>query len=89
MSAIERKAPLAETLAAERVREETEKIILTNSPHMVYELVRLGLLDAYILKRSPDARIFSCTSLGHIAIENNHSPLVRTVGLFIIMPLPI
>lgn len=63
MSAIERKAPLAETLAAERVREETEKIILTNSPHMVYELVRLGLLDAYIIKRSPDARIFD--ALGH------------------------
>ena len=52
MAAIEKKAPLAAALAAERVRDETEKIMLTAAPDRVFELVRLGLLDAFLFERA-------------------------------------
>lgn len=49
--AIQEKAPLAATLAAERVREELEKLLLTNAPETVHPLMEMGLLDAYLLDR--------------------------------------
>ena len=49
--AIQEKAPLAATLAAERVREELEKLLLTDAPETVYPLMEMGLLDAYLLDR--------------------------------------
>jgi len=58
MAAIEKKAPLAASLAAERVRDETEKIILTKAPHKVFELVCLGLLDTFLSKKISSAEAF-------------------------------
>ena len=49
--AIQEKAPLAATLAAERVREELEKLLLTDAPETVYPLMEMGLLDAYLRDR--------------------------------------
>ncbi len=49
--AIQEKAPLAATLAAERVREELEKLLLTDAPETVHPLMEMGLLDAYLLDR--------------------------------------
>lgn len=54
LAAIEKKAPLAASLAPERVRDEVEKILLTRSPEMVYTLIELGLLDAFLKKRMPE-----------------------------------
>ena len=59
MAAIEKKAPLAKALAAERVRDETEKIMLTAAPDRVFELVRFGLLDAFLLKRAEYSQSFA------------------------------
>lgn len=58
MAAIEEKASLASALAAERVRDETEKIILTKAPHTVFQPVRLGLLDSFLSKRTDCAAAF-------------------------------
>ena len=41
-AAIIKKAPLAAALAAERVRDETEKILLTKRPELVFDLIRDG-----------------------------------------------
>ena len=49
--AIQEKAPLAATLAAERVREELEKLLLTDAPETVHPLMEMGLLDAYLRDR--------------------------------------
>ena len=49
--AIQEKAPLAATLAAERVREELEKLLLTDAPETVHPLMEMGQLDAYLLDR--------------------------------------
>ena len=54
-AAIERKAYLAASLAAERMRDETEKILLTKHPEYIFELLSLGLLDSFLLRRLPDA----------------------------------
>lgn len=56
-AAIGRKAALASALAPERVRDEVEKLLLTPSPETMYDLISLGLMDSYLLKRlpSPDA----------------------------------
>lgn len=53
LAAIEKKAYLASSLAAERVRDEAEKILLTKKPEYIYTLISLGLMDAFIKKR-PD-----------------------------------
>ena len=53
-AAIIKKAPLAAALAAERVRDETEKILLTKRPELVFDLIRAGLLDRYLLCRLSD-----------------------------------
>jgi tRNA nucleotidyltransferase (CCA-adding enzyme) len=47
-SAIAEKAPLASSLAAERVRDELEKTLLTNHTERIGEMISLGLLDRYI-----------------------------------------
>lgn len=49
--AIQEKAPLAATLAAERVREELEKLLLTDAPETIQPLMEMGLLDAYLRDR--------------------------------------
>ena len=53
-AAIEKKAPLAATLAAERVRDETEKILLARQPELIFDLISAGLLDRYLLRRLSD-----------------------------------
>ncbi len=45
-------SPLAASLAAERVREETEKILLSPRPETVFTLIELGLLDRYLSRRA-------------------------------------
>lgn len=52
LAAIEKKAPLAAALAAERVRDEVEKTLLTPRPETVGLMLRLGLLDAFLLCRA-------------------------------------
>ena len=59
LDAIREKAPLAAFLAPERVEEELEKILLTDSPETVCELMDLGLLDAFLLRRPRDTAPFS------------------------------
>lgn len=52
LAAIEKNAPLAAALAAERVRDEVEKTLLTPRPETVGLMLRLGLLDAFLLCRA-------------------------------------
>ena len=54
LAAIEKKAHLASSLAPERVCQELEKLLLTKRPGSVYELLRMGLLDNYLVKRPED-----------------------------------
>ena len=56
--AIQEKAPLAATLAPERVREELEKLLLTDAPETVHPLMEMGLLDAYLLDRPAGGAIW-------------------------------
>jgi len=53
-AAIARCAPLAARLSAERVREETERMLCSPRPSAVAEAVGLGLYDAYLARRAPD-----------------------------------
>ena len=53
LDAIREKAPLAASLAAERVRDELEKTLLSPSPETIFTMSDLGLLDAYLLRRLP------------------------------------
>ena len=48
LEAIREKAPLAATLAAERVRDELEKTLLSGAPETLFTMSELGLLDAYL-----------------------------------------
>ena len=47
-SAIEAKSNLAASLAAERVRDELEKTLMTNHTQRIGEMIQLGLLDRYV-----------------------------------------
>ena len=58
MAAIRKKAPLAAAIAAERVRDEVEKIIMTTAPQTIYTLISLGLLDHYLDARPADGALF-------------------------------
>lgn len=58
MAAIRKKASLAAALAAERVRDEVEKIIMTGAPQTIYTLISLGLLDLYLDARPADGALF-------------------------------
>lgn len=51
MAAILKKAQLASTLTPERVRDETEKLLLSPAPETAYTAFELGLLDRYVLRR--------------------------------------
>lgn len=59
MAAIAVKAPLAAALAAERVRDEIEKILLTPAPETAARVIELGLLDAYLIRRPAEYALFS------------------------------
>ena len=54
LAAIEKKAPLASALAAERIRDEVEKTLLTLRPDTVGLMQRLGLLDDFLCTRAED-----------------------------------
>ena len=50
LAAISQKSGLAASLAAERVREEVEKTLLTKKPEVVGQMARLGLLNTFLTK---------------------------------------
>ena len=50
MQAIEENADLAARLSSERVRDEIEKMLLTGSPEILYQVIGCGLLDSYLKK---------------------------------------
>ena len=49
--AIQEKAPLAASIPPEHVRDELEKLLLTNAPETAQPLMEMGLLDAWLLDR--------------------------------------
>ncbi len=49
--AMQERAALAATLPAAEVRDELEKLLLTDAPETVYPLMELGLLDAFLRDR--------------------------------------
>ena len=49
-AAIRKNAPLCESLAAERVRDEIEKVLMTSCPESMYDVIDCGLIDRYIKK---------------------------------------
>jgi len=55
-AAIAKKAELAASISAERVREEVEKLLLTKRAEAVFELIDLGLMDAFLIRRLPAER---------------------------------
>lgn len=65
MAAIALKAPLASHLAAERVRDEVEKMLLTPSPDIVCTAIELGLMDAYLMHNKPDKAAFALIAALH------------------------
>ena len=52
LAAIEKKAHLASALAAERIRDEVEKTLLTPKPETVGLMQHLGLLDGFLCARA-------------------------------------
>ena len=50
LAAISEKAHLASALAAERIRDEVEKTLLTKKPETVGQMAKLGLLDTFLIK---------------------------------------
>ena len=57
--AIEANAPLARSLAAERVRDEVEKILLTAHPEEIFRLISCGLLDIFLTSHLPGASLLT------------------------------
>ena len=55
--AIIENAQLATSLSAERIRDELEKVLMSDHVEYMFELISCGLLDKYLLKRMsrPDA----------------------------------
>lgn len=51
LAAIRKKSYLAASLASERVRDETEKTLLTGRPEAVFDLISPGLLDSFLIRR--------------------------------------
>ena len=51
LEAIKLKAPLAKDIAAERVRDEIEKILQSNRPEEFFKLIEYGLMDSYLVNR--------------------------------------
>ena len=60
LEGIRMKAPLAATLAAERIREELQRILLSAAPDTLYSVIELGLLDHLLQSRQADAALLSC-----------------------------
>ena len=60
LEGIRLKAPLAATLAAERIREELQRILLSGAPDTLYSVIELGLLDHLLQNRQADAALLSC-----------------------------
>lgn len=54
MESIRRNAPGAARLSAERIRDEVEKMLLSDRPEILDIVVKTGLLDGFILCRSVD-----------------------------------
>lgn len=54
LAGIRARAFLAESLAAERIRDEVEKTLLTQKPETLETMIALGLLDRFLLCREGD-----------------------------------
>ena len=54
LAAIRARAPLSALLAAERVRDELEKILLSPAPETAARLIELGLLDGWLERGAVD-----------------------------------
>jgi len=63
-NAIGRQSSLAKTLSAERVRDEIEKILRSASPEILGEVIKYGLLNAYLTQAS--INIETLKKLSHI-----------------------
>lgn len=63
LAAIRSKASLAASTAAERVRAEVDKILLSPAPDRVFSLMELGLLDRYLSKRPENREPFEKLAL--------------------------
>ena len=65
LAAIYDKAPLAASLSAERVRDEIEKMLLTNRPQILLTVIEAGLLESWLLPRrdEPAAELIRLTAL--------------------------
>ena len=65
LAAIYEKAPLAAALSPERVRDEVEKMLLTNRPQILLTVIGAGLLDRYLLSRGdePVSELIRLTAL--------------------------
>ena len=65
LAAIYEKAPLAAALSPERVRDEVEKMLLTNRPQILLTVISAGLLDRYLLSRGdePVSELIRLTAL--------------------------
>lgn len=61
-SAIQAKSGLAAALAAERVRDELEKTLMTNHTERIGEMINLGLLDRYVHRGEGETPSFSALS---------------------------
>ena len=59
LEGIRQKASLAGTLAAERIRDELERILMTSAPDTLYTVIDLGLLDRFLMHRQADAALLS------------------------------
>ena len=90
--AIQDKAPLAAALPPERVREELEKMLLTEAPETVQPLMEMGLLDAYLrdrpaagpqwrrLRRLPRRALYRWAGLGVLLCRLG---AIKSVGEFL------
>lgn len=64
-AAIDEKAALAAALSPERVRDEIEKMLLTNRPQILLTVIEAGLIDRYLLPRGdePASELIRLTAL--------------------------
>ena len=58
LAAIEKKAHLAAELAPERITQELEKLLITKKPESVFELLKMGLMDSFLIRRPDDEELF-------------------------------
>jgi len=74
--AIKTKAHLARDLSAERVREEVEKILLTQGAETVFTMMDIGLMDAVraIEAAFSEVHYFPVSAMGHAANGEEYEP---------------